>query len=332
MKALVLQAKATPFVVADVSTPPVQSDDVLVRVNASAFNHRDYYIQQGTYPRVRYPIIIGSDGAGIVEDVGSNVSRSLMSSEVVINPSHNWGNNPGVQQKEFTVLGFPDNGTFAEFISVPARYIYPKPKHLSFEEAAALPLAGLTAYRALFSKAQLKSIETVLITGIGGGVAVVAMQFALAIGAKVFVTSGSDEKIARAVALGAVGGANYKSASWGEELMKSAGGFDVIIDGAAGPGFGKLLDVALPGGRIVNYGSVQGKIQHAEPARIFWKQLSIFGSTMGTEDEFAAMIRFVEAKRIAPIVDRVFPFEQANDALQRMAAGEQFGRIVLKHS
>ncbi len=331
MKALLLESTGSPFVLKDVPKPVVKDDDVLVKLKASALNHRDVYIQLGTYPRTKYPIIIGSDGAGVVELVGARVEPSLVGSDVVINPSHNWGDNPKAQQREFRVLGLPDNGTFAEYIAVPAKYILPKPKHLSHEEAAALMLVGLTAFRSLFTRGQLQKGETALITGIGGGVALTAMQFALVAGAKVFVTSGSDAKIEKAIALGATGGVNYKSASWTEDLVKKAGGFDLILDGAAGPGFGKLLDVAHAGGRIVVYGSVQGKIQNAEPARIFWKQLSILGSTMGTEEECAAMLRFVEDHQIRPIIDQVVSLSEANVALKRMDRGEQFGKIVLRH-
>jgi NADPH:quinone reductase-like Zn-dependent oxidoreductase len=332
MKAMLLESKGALFVMRDVPMPVVNDDDVLIKLKASAFNHRDYYIQQGTYPRTTYPIIIGSDGAGIAEDVGANLSRSLIGTGVVINPSHNWGDNPNVQRKDFKVLGFPDSGTFAEYIAVPAKYVQPKPKHLSFEEAAAIALAGLTAYRALFTRGNLQPNENVLVTGIGGGVAVVAMQLALAAGAKVFVTSGSDEKIKKAVALGASGGANYGSATWEEDLQKLAGGFDLIIDGAAGSGFSKLLDIASPGARIVTYGSTQGRIQNAEPARIFWKQLSILGTTMGTEYEFAAMLRFVEQRNIKPVIDQVFSLADAEKAIRRMGDGEQFGKIVLLNS
>ncbi len=332
MKAMVLESRGALFVLRDVAMPVLKEDDVLVKLQASALNHRDYYIQQGTYPRTTYPIIIGSDGAGVVEDVGTNVSRSLIGTEVVINPSHHWGDNPNVQHKDFKVLGFPDNGTLAEYITVPARYMYPKPSTLTFQEAAALALVGLTAYRALFTRAKLQPGERVLVTGIGGGVAVTALQFALAMGATVWVTSSSEEKIRKAVAMGASGGVNYNVPTWGDELRKRAGGFDVIVDGAAGQGFATLLDVAAPAGRIVVYGSVGGKIQNAEAARIFWKQLSILGSTMGTEEEFAAMLRFVERHTIKPVIDSVFPLAEAEKAMQRMASGRQFGKIVLNNA
>lgn len=331
MKAMVLEAEASPFVMREVPRPELKPDDVLVKLKASALNHRDYYIQQGTYPRSTYPVIIGSDGAGVVEDVGANVTRSRIGEEVVINPSHNWGGDPRVQSREFRILGLPDSGTFAEYIAVPTRYVVPKPRHLTFEEAAAIALVGLTAYRGLFTRAMLQPSDTVLITGVGGGVAVTALQFARAVGATVYVTSGSEEKLTRATALGARGGANYNSPTWGADLQNLAGGFDLIVDGAAGSGFATLLNVASPGARIVIYGSVQGKIQNAEPARIFWKQLSILGSTMGTEAEFASMLRFVEQNSIKPVIDSVFPLGEVEKAMQRMASGTQFGKIVLRN-
>jgi len=331
MKAMVLQGKASPFVMLELPIPKPAADEALVKLSAAALNRRDWYIQQGTYPRTRYPVIIGSDGAGVVADVGSNVSRSLIGSEVIINPSHNWGADPKVQQRDFKVLGFPDSGTLAEFIAVPAKYVLPKPPSLNFEEAAAVALVGLTAYRALFTRGTMERTDRVLVTGIGGGVAITALQFARAFGATVYVTSGSDEKLGKAMALGAVEGVNYSRPSWTEELKKVSEGFDLIIDGAAGPGFAELLDVAAPAGRIVVYGSVQGKIQNAEPARIFWKQLSILGSTMGTEDEFVAMLRFVERYAIKPVIDSVYPLAAANNAMERLASGKQFGKIVLRH-
>ena len=331
MKALILEEKCSPFVVREVADPLVGPDDVLIKLKASALNHRDYYIQQGTYPRVTYPVIIGSDGAGVVEDVGINVSRSLINTDVVINASQSWGDNPDVQSRDFKVLGFPDSGTFAEYIAVPAKYIQPKPNHLSFEEAAAISLAGLTAYRSLFTRGELQSNQSVLITGIGGGVAVAAMQLALAVGANVYVTSGADEKINRARSMGARAGGNYKSPSWAEDLQQASGGFHLIVDGAAGAGFGKLLDIALPGAKIVIYGSTQGRIQNAEPARIFWKQLSILGATMGTESEFEAMLRFAGQNDVRPVVDRVFSITEADAGLERMLKGEQFGKIVFKN-
>jgi len=248
---------------------------------------------------------------------------------VVINPSQNWGSNPKAQSQEYKILGLPDSGTFAEYVCVPVANVLIKPAFLSFEETAALPLAGLTAFRALFTKAKTTNEDTVLISGVGGGVALFAMQFALATGAKVFVTSGSDSKIAKAKKLGAAGGINYTKENWQKQLLEESGGFDVIIDSAAGEGFNKLIDVTKPGARIAFYGGTNGNFSNLNPQKIFWKQLSLLGSTMGTADEFTAMIQFVNEYQIKPVVDSVFAFSEAQKAIERMAQREQFGKIVL---
>jgi zinc-binding alcohol dehydrogenase/oxidoreductase len=223
----------------------------------------------------------------------------------------------------------PEDGAFAGYVKVRATNLHEKPEHLSFEEAAALPLAGVTAYRSMFTKCNLKAGEKVLITGAGGGVALFAVQFAVAAGAEVWVTSGSDEKIEAAKKLGATGGINYKKENWGKELKTIVGGFDVAIDGAAGEGFVQLVKLAKPGGRIGMYGGTTGMIGQINPAEIFWKQLAIHGSTMGTSEDFAEMVAFVREKKVTPIVDSVFPLEKTEEAMRYMEAGKQFGKIVL---
>jgi NADPH:quinone reductase-like Zn-dependent oxidoreductase len=203
------------------------------------------------------------------------------------------------------------------------------PAHLSFEEAAALPLAGLTAYRALFSRAQLQAGEKVLISGIGGGVALFACQFAIAAGAEVYVTSSAQEKIDKAIRMGAKGGANYTEEKWAKPFGKAVGGFDVIIDSAAGDGFGNLVKLCNPGARIVIYGGTRGPWNGVSPQIVFWKQLNIMGSTMGSSEEFQAMIDFVSRHKIIPIIDGIYPIEKAAEAFDRMNQGLQFGKIVL---
>ena len=206
-----------------------------------------------------------------------------------------------------------------------------KPAHLSFEQAAALPLGGVTAYRATFTRAQLQPGERVLISGVGGGVALLALQMAVAVGAEVWVTSSSEDKIAQAVALGAKGGISYKTEKWPATLTKQAGGgFDVIVDSAAGPGFNDLVDAAAPGGRIVFYGATQGDVPDLAARKVFWKQLSLLGSTMGTEQDFAAMVQLFEQHQLVPVVDETFPLAEGEQALRRMADGLQFGKLVLK--
>ncbi|UYZ63452.1 zinc-binding dehydrogenase [Hymenobacter weizhouensis] len=331
MKALVLDGVNQPLQLRDVPTPQPGPGEVLVQLRAAALNHRDVWIQKGQYAGLRFPCILGSDGAGIITAVGEGAPAELLHQKVVINPGQGWGDNPAAQSRAFTILGLPAQGTFAEYVAVPARYIYAKPAHLSFEQAAALPLGGVTAYRATFTRAGLRPGERVLITGVGGGVALLALQMAVAIGAEVWVTSGSEEKINRAVAMGARGGASYRTLKWAEELVQRAGGaFDVIVDSAAGPGFNDLLDVAAPGGRIVFFGGTQGAITQMPPAKVFWKQLSILGSTMGTEQDFADMVRLFEQYQIVPVVDEQFPLSQGEHAMRRMDEGLQFGKIVLQ--
>lgn len=331
MQALQLDGVNQPLRIQDVPTPAPAAGEVLVEVRAAAFNHRDVWIQKGQYGGLKFPCILGSDGAGLVTAVGEGADESLIGQAVLINPSHNWGDNPRAQAKDFKILGLPDQGTFAEYISVPVQYVQPLPAHLSFEQAAALPLGGITAYRAAFTRAGLQAGERVLITGIGGGVAVLALQMAVARGAEVWVTSSSADKLARAQELGAKGGANYNDESWVTDLTKQAGGhFDVIIDSAAGSGFNALLDAAAPGGRIVFYGGTLGVISQVPPAKVFWKQLTILGSTMGTEQDFADMMSLVEEKQLIPIVDQVFPIAEGEAAIRHLADGAQFGKVVLK--
>jgi len=322
MHALIYKEEGKPLVYEECPDPQPKDGEVLVELKAAAMNHRDVYITQGLYPGIKTPIILGSDGAGVYEG-----------REVVMNPAMNWGDDPHAQSGDFHILGLPQNGTFAQKVAVPANKIYDKPAHLSWEQAAALPLAGMTAYRALFTQGQCTAGQKVLISGVGGGVALFAFQFALAAGAEVYVTSGSPEKLAKAKEMGAAGGANYKEDNWHKSLLKmSGGGFDVIIDSAGGDGFSNLLKTILPGGRIVMYGGTRGKINGLSPQILFWKQASIIGSTMATDAEFKDMIQFVADKKVEPVVDQVFDLPQGQQGFDRMAAGKQFGKIVFKVS
>ncbi|HTF21314.1 MAG TPA: zinc-binding dehydrogenase [Chryseolinea sp.] len=330
MRAVVFRGKDRPLVVEPIKKFKPVKDQVLVRMHHAALNHRDIWTwrEQNTVPD--NGVILGSDGSGVIEDVGEDADPLLIGMEVIINPSLDWGNNPVVQGNSFRILGYPDNGTFSDYLVISKKYVFEKPEHLSFEEASAVPLSGLTAYRALFSKARLRAKEKVLITGVGGGAALWALQFAVAYQARVYVTSGSDEKLTKAQALGALQGFNYKDPQWTEQAMKASGGFDIVIDSAGGPQFGKLLDIMLPGGRIVNFGRTAGNISEMATRLLYWKQISIFGTTMGTRDEFLSMLDFVESRSMKPVIDQTLPLERIQDALLRMEDGNQFGKIVLK--
>lgn len=330
MKATFLTDTNAPLIIKEVETPVVTDNQVLIRLAYSSLNHRDVWIQKGQYAGPKAGLILGSDGVGEVVETGSNVDSAWIGKTVIINPSHEWGDNPAAFGDQFKILGNPEPGTFAEYISVDVKYVHEKPAHLTDIEAAALPLAGITTYRALFTRAALKPGEQVLITGIGAGTALLALQFAIAAGAKVYVTSGSQDKIEKAKILGAIDGFNYKEENWFRKAKELTGGFDVVLDSASGQGFGNLLETAKPGGRIVFFGGTDGPIGNIIPNKVYWRNLSILGTTMGTLQEFDDMLAFTAAKAIKPVVDKVFPsLADAQQAFDYMHEGKQFGKIVL---
>ncbi len=332
MKAALFKSKDQPLFVEDIKKPKPVKDQVLIKLKYAALNHRDLWLMQEQTQQYPNGMILGSDGSGIVEDVGEDADPLLVGAEVVINPSLEWGNNPIVHGDSFKILGLPDNGTFAEYIVISKKYIFEKPEHLSFAESAAVPLSALTAYRALFSKARLRAKEKVLISGVGGGAGLWVLQFAVAYQGRVYVTSGSDEKIAKAKQMGALGGYNYNDPDWAAKAQKETGGFDIIIDSAGGPQFSKFIELAMPGGRIVNFGRTAGNISDVSTRLLYWKQLSIHGTTMGTRDEFLSMLDFLESRNIKPVLDQTFPLSKVNEAFERMKQGNHFGKILLEIS
>ncbi len=303
----------------EVPEPEPRKGEAVVHLRAAALNRRDLWIVEGKYPGIRPGVTLGSDGAGLCQG-----------QEVVIQPGLHWGEDERFQGPRYEILGMPSDGTFAERICVPRSQLFPKPPHLSWEQAAALPLAGLTAYRVLFTRCRLQPGERVLITGIGGGVAQMALLFAQAHGAEVFVTSGSDAKIEAAVKAGAAAGANYRNPDWVETLKKEAAPFDVIIDGTGGEPLARLLRLCAPAARVGIYGGTLGAVPKWSPQLVFWKQLSILGSTMGSPAEFQAMLRMVNEKKLVPKVDAVFGLEEYEKAFERMRQSRQMGKIVLK--
>ncbi len=329
MKALVLNELKSPLALEDREDLQPGDGEVVVQLKAAALNRRDYWITQGLYPGVRTPVILGSDGAGVVAKLGGDVDPSWSDAEVIINPGWDWGDRPAVHSDNFRILGMPDDGTFATQVSVPAEYLHRKPQHLDWQQAAALPLAGVTAYRALFTQCTLQHGEKVLVSGIGGGVATFALQYAVAAGAVVFVTSSSTEKIDKAIALGAKAGFDYRSEDWHKAARSQHGMMDLIIDSAGGNGYAQLVDLAAPGGRMVNYGATAGPAKKLDLTKVFWKQLRLIGSTMGSPADFESMIRFVNEHKIVPAIDEVVPLAEGNEALARMRDAKQFGKIVL---
>lgn len=319
MKALVFTGIKEALNYSDFPDPIEKEGFGIVEVHSAALNRRDFWITLGMYPGIVFPTVLGSCGAGMYNG-----------REVILSPNINWGEKESHPNKDYIILGLEEPGTFAEKVSVRTSHIFDKPEHLTMDQAAALPLAGLTAYRALFTRAKLLTGEKVLINGVGGGVALFAMQFAIAAGAEVYVTSSSDQKIQKAIEMGAIAGGNYKNENWHKAFKKEHGTFDVIIDSAGGPGFNNMIYLAKPGGRIALYGGTKGNWDKINPAHVFFKQLSILGSTMGSDADFKRMLALVSEKKIVPIVDQIFNLKDGNEAFALMKTSPQFGKYILK--
>jgi zinc-binding alcohol dehydrogenase/oxidoreductase len=317
MKALVLTQPKTLELI-EKPKPEPKAGEALVRIKAAALNHRDQWIREGLYPGIAPGVTLGSDGAGLVEAVGGQQGSEWVGREVILNPNRNWGPNPAAQAADYSILGMPSDGTFAEWVVLPLDRLHPKPGHLNWAEAAAVPLGGLTAYRAVFTQGGVQQGQNVLINGIGGGVAQWAFLFALAAGAAVWVSSSSAEKIEAAVQQGAKGGFDYRQEGWAKGAKGAMGGFDVIIDSAGGNALNQLLDAIKPGGTLVIYGATTGVPDKLNLRKIFWAQVRLQGSTMGNDQEFAQMVAFIEKHGIRPIMEAPMPFSQILKALDMM--------------
>jgi NADPH:quinone reductase-like Zn-dependent oxidoreductase len=333
MQALRLHELGGPeqLLVDEIPIPQIGESEALVRVRASALNRRDLFITQSLYPNVRLPVTLGSDGAGEIAALGSAVANLAVGDEVVVDPMLGWGNDERVwDPANSSILGMPRDGTFAQYVAVPLENVYRKPKHLSLEEAAAIPLAGLTAYRALFARGALAAGETVLITGIGGGVQTCVLLFANAAGARTIVTSSSDDKLERAKALGADATINYaQDPQWSKQL-RSLGPIDMVVDSSGGETLRGALDAVRPGGRIVVYGGTNGDAT-IKLFPLFWKHVTIVGTSMGSPQDFIAMLQLFE-RGLRPAIDQRFALDDAIEGFRRLAAADQFGKIVLRVS
>jgi NADPH:quinone reductase-like Zn-dependent oxidoreductase len=298
----------------DAPDPEPGAGEVLVRLRAASLNHLDLWIRKGL-PSVPKPRILGADGAGLREDTGERV---------VINPGIEHG-------EKITVVGEHMDGTHAELVAVPETNVYPLPDEISFEEAAAFPLVFETAYRLLVTKAQLQEGEWVLLWGIGSGVATAGLAIAKALGARALVTSSSDEKLDRARELGADAAVNHATGDVRGAVAKATDGkgVEVVLEHVGEATWQSSLQAARAGGRIAVCGATSGPNPPAALHRIWWKQLTIYGSTMGTREDFEGAYELVKSGRAKPVVDSVFPLPDARAAHERMEAAQQFGKIVL---
>jgi NADPH:quinone reductase-like Zn-dependent oxidoreductase len=324
VKAIVIHEEGGPEVLRyeDVADPAPGPGEILVRLRAAALNHLDIWTRRGT-PSVPKPRILGADGAGVVEALGDGLTGPEPGEEVVLNP----GLDDGAR-----IIGEHCDGTHAELIAVAADYVKPKPAHLSFEEAAAFPLVFETAYRMLVTRSGLRQGEWVLCWGVGSGVGSAALVLAKALGARVAATSSSDGKLARALELGADVAINHGSADVAEAVKAATGGrgADVVVEHVGEATWATSLAAAARGGRIAVCGATSGPNPPAQLHRIWWKQLSILGSTMATRDDFAALLELMESRLIRPIVDRIFPLADAAEAHRYLESGDQFGKVVLR--
>ncbi|KAI7889545.1 uncharacterized protein EV154DRAFT_514123 [Mucor mucedo] len=315
--------------------PEPTSEQSLVKIQATSLNHRDLWILKGMYPGIVLGSVLGSDAvAYIIKNPSSQLS---LGQRVVINPSIGWIADERGPETKLAILGLlPCPGTLTEEpIAIHHDDIVPCPPHLSDAEAACLPIAGVTAYRALFTKALVKKGEHVLITGIGGGVALFALQFAVAVGAHVYVTSSSPQKIQKAIALGAVGGVNYKDENCVGELKKLLGKnlLSAVIDGAGGPLYSAYPRMMRDGGIVANYGQTADVSGVRFNMAYVLKNIDIKGCTMGSRKEFREMVKFVDEHKIQPVVSQVWNGlnnESIDQAYASMINGEQFGKLVIE--
>ena len=318
------------LVLETVADPEPGPGEVVVALKAAALNRRDVFVRKGV-AKVPLPLTPGSDGAGIVHKVGAGVSGVAVGDEVIILPSLAWGPDQRAPGPGFRILGGPDQGTYAEQIVIPAENVYPKPGRLSWHEAAALPLAGLTAWRSLMTRARVVPGETVLIIGIGGGVATFALNLAKAAGCRVVVTSSSNDKLAAAKELGADVGVNYAEAGdeWPAAVKEAnGGGVDVVID-SVGSTWGGSIDACAPGGRVVVFGGTGGAKVDLQVRPVTLGQVALLGTTMGSPAEFRQLLAAVQNQSWTPVIDSVRPLGDAAAAHEREENGLHFGKLVL---
>lgn len=300
--------------------------EVKVKVNVAGLNHRDLFVLE-RHDVNEPPIILGSDGAGVVKEIGEEVTYVSVGDEVVINPSLGWVQKSDAPPEEFQVLGFPKHGTFAEEIIISENNVEPKPPHLSWEEAGVFSLAALTAYRALFTRANLRASDTVLLPGAGGGAVTFLTMFAHAIGARVIVTSRSEEKGKKARDLGADVAIDSEG-DWNELLKDET--VDVVIETVGAATFNKSLAKLRKGGTLVTFGASAGDEVTLNLREFFYGQKNLLGSTMGSRDEYQEMLRFITKYELKPVMDKTFPLEDTKAALKRLSEAKQLGKIAIK--
>lgn len=311
----------------EVADPELKTeDDVIVNLHASGLNRRDLMISKRAGDKADY-LILGSDGAGVIESVGKNVENLSVGQPVIINPSLRWSEKSLAPPAEFDILGFPDHGTFAEKIVIDQNQIEVKPGYLSFESASVVALAALTGYRALVTQGDIQAGQTLFLPGAGSGVANFIIPFAKAKGAKVIVSSRSEFKREKALEIGA-DIAIDTNADWLKALENET--IDLIIDSVGAATFNRSLDVLKKGGRIVVFGATTDDVVDFDLRKFFYGQYQLFGSTMGSREELRAALALMESHQIQPSIDKVFDQNEFSQAMEYLKDTQQFGKITVK--
>ena len=325
MDAVVLREFGEPDVLKVESVPdPVASAGwVTVRLKAAALNWHDVLVRQGKYSSP-LPHVPGADGAGTRADTGE---------AVLVLPSLWWGDREAAPGPRWEILGDHHSGTYAELVRVPEDCIAPKPRGLTWEQAAALPLVGLTTYRALFTRGRLRAGENLLVLGAGGGVATMAVMLASAVGANVTVTSSSISKIAQAQELGAANGVLYDDPGWPEaarRLSSDGRGFDLVLDSVGT--WSQSIAALCPGGRVVVLGASRSELATLDVRQFYFGQYELIGTTMGSPGDFAGLLTLLDTETVPPVpISAVFPLAEAAAAHQYLEQGSGFGKVVLSH-
>ncbi|MCB1196089.1 zinc-binding dehydrogenase [bacterium] len=315
--------------------PKPSEKQVLIRIKAASLNHLDIWVRMGRPGNaLPFPHILGSDCAGVVEYIGKNVSGVKVGDEVIVYPGINYKYYTSLRSSDepYGILGLTRQGVFAEYVAVEEDMVFFKPSYLTFQEASALPITYVTAWRMLFTKGALQSGQTVLIHGIGGGVAQAALALALIAGARVIVTSSSDKKLEKARMLGAHYTLNYSKENISEHILEITHGIgvDLVVDAVGAATMPVNIECTRRMGKITVCGVTTGHETPINLQAVYWKQLQIFGSTMGSQEEFHQVLNTLSLHKAKPVIDSEYPLEHVQKATQIMEEGTQFGKIILK--
>ena len=340
MKAAVFHEHGGPEVVRteEMEAPEAGPGQVRIRVRASSLNHLDLWVRRGLPFEIPMPHVGGSDLAGVVESVGAGVEGVEVGTRVVVDPTLDWNwiegvrRGVGLRDPEFRVIGEHTQGGFAQYAVVPADNLLALPDEIPFETAAAAALVGVTAWRALMSRGRLRAGERVLITGASGGVSTLAIQYARAAGTTVFALTSGPENVARVQELGADVAIDRLEGDPAEQIRGVVGrrGVDLVVDSVGEALWGAVLRALAPGGRLVCYGATTGPKVTTDLRHVFWKQLSILGTTMGSPSEFREAMGMVFSGQVRPVVDDRISLDRVREGHERLEAGGVFGKIVVE--